>query len=128
METLPAEVFDDGIRFPSLPLSEDGQIARRVNSERRRDVKPLKFRKDAFLTGVANVYEELGGEARLAMWADAHYGEFITKVVAKTLPQAINHMAVHASGPVQIVCSIGESALDQADPISSDGKVIEGAK
>lgn len=124
MENLPADTFDDGIRFPSLPLSEEGQVARRANQERRLDIKPLKFRKDAFLTGVAEVYEELGGTARLALWADKHYGEFVTKVVAKTLPQAINHLAVNATGPVQIICPIGQSALDESDSLAADGKII----
>lgn len=125
MDNLPQEVFDDGIRFPSLQLSEDGQKARRANQERNRQVKPLKFRKEKFLEGVAEAFEELGGVARLVQWGDNHYGDFITKVVGKTLPQAIQHMSVHASGPVQIVCPIGQSALDDVQETTDDGKVID---
>lgn len=124
MDNLPSDSFDDGIRFPSLPLSEAGQIARTANQRRNKNAPTLKFKRDAFLQGVAEAYEELGGVARLVMWGDEHYGEFITKVVAKTLPQAINHLAVNASGPVQIVCPIGQSALDEVQDLTPDGKVI----
>jgi len=124
MDNLPTDSFDDGIRFPSLQLSPEGEAARKANRERRRDLKPLKFRKEKFLEGVAEAFEELGGVARLVQWGDKNYGDFVTKVVGKTLPQAINHLAVHASGPVQIVCPIGQSALDQQDETTPDGKVI----
>lgn len=125
MDNVPADTFDDGIRFPSLQLSTDGEAARKANRERNRAVKPLKFRKEKFLEGVAEAFEELGGTARLVQWGDQHYGDFITKVVGKTLPQAIQHLAVHANGPVQIICPIGQSALDEAQELTNDGKIID---
>lgn len=108
-----------------LELSPEGEKARRANRARNRQVKPLKFRKEKFLEGVAEAFEELGGTARLVQWGDQHYGDFITKVVGKTLPQAIQHMSVHASGPVQIICPIGQSALDEAQNLTADGKIID---
>lgn len=128
MDNLPSNSFDDGVRFPSLeediPLSESAIRARRALKRQNTQVKPQRFKREAFLDSIAQVFEELGGAPRLIEWADQNYGEFATKLLGKTLTPAINQLAVNASGPVQIVCPIGRSALDEAPELTSDGKEL----
>jgi hypothetical protein len=128
METLPSTSFDDGVRFPSLeediPLSESAIRARRALANQNKNAKPQKFKREAFLDSIAQVFEELGGAPRLIEWADQNYGDFATKLLGKTLTPAINQLAVNASGPVQIVCPIGRSALDDTPELTQDGKEL----
>lgn len=129
MEIIPKENLDDGVRFPSieedLVLSDSAIRARRALTRQNKQAKPLRFKREHFLDSIAQVFEELGGAPRLIEWADQNYGDFATKLLGKTLTPAINQLAVNASGPVQIVCPIGRSALDDNQDTTPDGKVIE---
>lgn len=126
MELVPDGTFDDGIRFPHLRehLSSEAQIAHQAKDRQNHAVKPRKFKRESFLDSIQDTFEEIGGTPRLIQWADKNYDAFVTKVVAKTLTPAINQLAVHASGPVQIVCPIGMSALDTPDELTPDGKIV----
>lgn len=128
MELVPKDAFDDGIRFPSLEedleLSDDAVRARRALARQDRTAKPKKFKREEFLDSIATTFRELGGEPRLIEWADKNYGEFATKLLGKTLTPAINQMQVNASGPVQIVCPIGRSDLDDSPELSPDGLAL----
>lgn len=128
MEIIPKDSFDDGVRFPSLEedieLSESALRARRALKRQNSQAKPTKFKREHFLDSIAQVFEELGGAPRLIEWADQNYGDFATKILGKTLTPAINQLAVNASGPVQIVCPIGRSALDDTPDLTPDGKEL----
>lgn len=125
MEFVPKGAFDDGIRFPSLEqdleLSETAIRTRRASRNRNPAAPTLKFRRERFLDSIATAFEELGGDARLIEWADQNYSEFATKLLGKTLTPAINQLAINASGPVQIICPIPQSALDDSPELSPDG-------
>jgi hypothetical protein len=131
MEYISPDAFDDGIRFPSLEedleLSPNAVRARKALQRQDRTVKPKKFRREEFLDSIATTFRELGGEPRLIEWADKNYGEFATKLLGKTLTPAINQLAVHASGPVQIVCPIQRSALDDSPDLTPDGLQLQKA-
>jgi hypothetical protein len=128
MELIPKDSLDDQIRFPSLEediaLSDSAIRARRALKRQNREAKPLRFKREHFLDSIAQVFEELGGAPRLIEWADQNYGDFATKLLGKTLTPAINQLAVNASGPVQIVCPIGRSALDDSPNLTADGKEL----
>ena len=128
MDIIPKENLDDGVRFPSLEedleLSPSAVRARRALKKQNPDAKPLRFKREHFLDSIAQVFEELGGAPRLIEWADQNYGDFATKLLGKTLTPAINQLAVNASGPVQIICPIGKSALDDSPDLTPDGKEL----
>lgn len=128
MELIPKDAFDDGVRFPSLEedlqLSDSAIRARRALTRQNKSAKPLRFKREHFLDSIAQVFEELGGAPRLIEWADQNYGDFATKLLGKTLTPAINQLAVNASGPVQIVCPIQRSALDDTPDLAADGKEL----
>jgi hypothetical protein len=125
MEIIPKQTTDDGVRFPSLEedlaLSDNAIRARRALKRQNPNAAPRKFKREAFLDSIAQVFEELGGAPRLIEWADQNYGDFATKLLGKTLTPAINQLAVNASGPVQIVCPIQRSALDDSPDLTPDG-------
>lgn len=128
MEIIPKDTLDDGIRFPSLEedieLSPAALRARKALTRQNKTAKPLRFKREHFLDSIAQVFEELGGAPRLIEWADQNYGDFATKLLGKTLTPAINQLAVNASGPVQIICPIGRSALDDSPDLTPDGKEL----
>lgn len=128
MEIIPKDSLDDGVRFPSLEedivLSDSAIRARRANAKQNLAAKPKKFKREFVLDAIVQVFEECGGQPRLTEWADQNYGDFATKLLGKTLTPAINQLAVNASGPVQIVCPIGRSALDDSPDLTADGKEL----
>lgn len=128
MEVLPSNAFDDGIRFPSLEqdlvLTDDAIRARRAMRSENKLAKTKKFKREAFLDHAASVFDNIGGEPRMTEWADKNPGEFYTKIYAKTITPAINQMQVNASGPVQIVCPIPQSALDDSPELAPDGLAL----
>lgn len=128
MESIPKEAFDDGIRFPTLEqdleLSDAAKRGRRLMKKENSQAKPHRFKREAVLESFWNTFKEIGGDPRMMEWADQNYTEFM-KLLSKTLTPAINNMNVNASGPVQIVCPIGRSALDDSPELSPDGLALK---
>jgi hypothetical protein len=125
MDNLPSNSFDDGVRFPSLEedleLSEAAIRARAAAKRENKGAKPIRFKREAVLEHIMGVFHNIGGEPRMTEWADQNPGDFYKNLVAKVITPAINQLAVNASGPVQIVCPIQRSALDDAPDLSPDG-------
>jgi hypothetical protein len=127
-EFLPIPVPEEEIplheRYDGLDnfLSESARTLRSFDRAPRRK-KNGGYDRQRFLNAVGEAFELVGGVPRLAIWADQNYGDFL-KIVGKTLPSTLQNIAVHGDGPVQIICPIQRSPLDDAEDLSPDGKMI----
>lgn len=109
MEFLPKEpVFDDQLYSEQMHeiLSAEGQKARAVMQAPRR-----KFDRQRFLDAMSEAFEQIGGVARLTIWADKNPTEFY-RLMKATIPQA-QLLDIQGRMSMQILPALGPSPLDE---------------
>jgi hypothetical protein len=72
------------------------------------------------LNAVYDSFDLVGGVPRLALWADRNYGEFVTKVFARTIQSSA---AVEHGGNINITTVIPRTAID--GPAPGDDSVVD---
>lgn len=119
MEFLPKEpVFDDELYSEQMHtiLSDEGKKARAVMQAPRR-----KFDRQRFLDAMSEAFEQIGGVARLTLWADKNPTEFY-RLMKATIPQA-QLLDIQAKMQMQILPALAPSPLDEGyeDAIPHEG-------
>jgi hypothetical protein len=108
--------MDEGIG-PPAPLYLDGLWNEDTVLGGRLIIrKPKAFNRDEQAKSIVAAFHAIGGDARLAHWANEHPGYFFTKLFTKLLPQA-SAIQVNA-GSLNIIyqAAIPPSKLDEPPP------------
>lgn len=126
MEFLPKEpVFDDEFYSEQMHtvLSDEGRKARAVMQAPRR-----KFDRQRFLDAMAEAFEQIGGVARLTIWADKNPTEFY-RLMKSTIPQA-QLLDIQARMQMQILPALAPSPLDEdvIDAVPEPRRETEGLR
>jgi hypothetical protein len=82
--------------------------------------KPKKFDREEQVKSIVAAFHAIGGDARLAHWANEHPGYFFTKLFTKTLPQQATLQANIGSLNIVYQAAIPPSPLDAQTEIPTD--------
>lgn len=78
--------------------------------------RPKKVDREDQVKSIVAAFHAIGGDARLAHWANEHPGYFFTKIFLKTLPQQASLIGSVGSLNVIYQAAIPPSPLDEPPP------------
>jgi hypothetical protein len=87
--------------------------------------KPKKFDREEQVKSIVAAFHAIGGDARLAHWANEHPGYFFTKLFTKTLPQQATLQANIGSLNIVYQAAIPPSPLDAQTEVPTDAHFTE---
>lgn len=121
MDFLPDKpVFDDTLYSEQMHevLSDEGKKARACMAAPRR-----KFDRQKFLDAMDEAFDQIGGVARLTIWADKNPTEFY-RLMKATIPQA-QLLDIQAKMQMQILPALAPSPLDDYEDAVEVPKQLE---
>ena len=113
---------DDGVREPEQELMSDDEFNDTLRKLSRKDTPkhisiPRSVSRARLEQAFLNAFEMIGGQTRLALWANDNPNEF-SKLVGRLFPQAIS--GPDGSEPVKIMHAIPPGPLDRVHPTGTD--------
>lgn len=113
MDLIPKDTEEPDFAYEKYTPDFYDSLSETANFFRKFNKLPKKRERGTRFLDVANeAFELVGGAPRLAAWADANYGQFVTKVMTRALPIQAANINISSKGPVQIFSAIPATALD----------------
>lgn len=123
MELIPKETEEPDFSYDKYSPEFYGSLSETATFFRAHNKAPKKKdRASRFLDATNEAFELIGGAPRLAAWADANYGQFVTKVMTRALPVQAANININSKGPVQIFSAIPPTALDEPIDVTPEKK------